>query len=95
MPQFTNWEWQGEGDYYSLVGIDPMGEGLNKYSVIAEIRMDEDEYYAGWVLLPHFDLMTRGNDQTDPFWIKLDRLQREIVYTLVSNKIIKEKPIDN
>ena len=92
---FDNWEWQGEGDYYSLVGIDPMGKGLNQYSVLAEIRRDADGY-VGWTLLPEFNLIARFHDEDntdmlDPHWVKLSRLQREIVRHLAINKIIKEK----
>ena len=88
MPQFTNWEWQGEGDYYSLVGIDPMGEGLNQYSVLAEIRQRKYGSYCGWVLLPHFDTIEQAYTT---YFDNLDELQSAIERNLILSDIIKEK----
>jgi hypothetical protein len=65
MPQFTNWEWQGEGDYYKLVGIDPMGEGLNQYSVLAEIKWDvHNELYRVICYFPEWTLYVSSENMS-------------------------------
>ena len=97
MPQFTNWEWQGEGDYYSLAGIDPMGCDLYTYHTLAEIRRDAQGRYVGWLMLSRFKLMLydRTWDGFDPYWENIAQVKRAIEVDLILDDIIKEKPIDN
>jgi hypothetical protein len=55
MATFTKWEWwQGDEKHQTLVGIDPMGEGLATYHQLAEVREDNDGMWWSFAYLPDF-----------------------------------------